>query len=98
MFYGIFKEKKGSLVKMTWLKSLKDLTSPKIELEGVISFYHFLHRKDAGKYTIYLNCSTISKLHQYQQVKKAFENELGIKIGNVTKTDYLAYLKPLVLV
>ena len=37
------------------------------------------------EYTIYLNNSTISKLHDYQAVKEAYEEELGIKIGNVTK-------------
>jgi len=56
----------------------------RMELEGVISFYHFYHRKHAGKYTIYLNNSIISKHKDYDLVKKAFENELGISIGNVT--------------
>ncbi|MDX5584676.1 MAG: NAD(P)H-dependent oxidoreductase subunit E [Aureibaculum sp.] len=74
-------------------KIAKGYNLSKIELEGVISFYHFLHRKDAGKYTIYLNCSTISKLHQYQQVKKAFEDELGIKIGTVTKDGLFGLFK-----
>ena len=27
----------------------------RIELEGVISFYHFFHTEHAGLYTIYLN-------------------------------------------
>jgi [NiFe] hydrogenase diaphorase moiety large subunit len=63
-----------------------------MELEGVISFYHFIHRKHAGKYTIYLNCSTISKLHDYQAVKEAFEEALGIKIGNVTKDNLFGFL------
>ena len=64
-----------------------------MELEGVISFYHFFHRKDAGKYTIYLNCSTISKLYDYQAVKEAFEEELGIKIGNVTNDGLFGFFK-----
>jgi len=57
----------------------------KVELEGVISFYHFFHFKDAGKYTIYLNNSIASKHYNYNEVKEAFEHELGIKIGDVTK-------------
>jgi [NiFe] hydrogenase diaphorase moiety large subunit len=57
----------------------------KIEVEGVISFYHFFHRQDAGKYTIYLNNSIISKCQAYDEVKEAFEKELGIKCGMVTK-------------
>lgn len=64
-----------------------------IEVEGVVSFYHFFHRKDSGKYTIYLNCSTISKLHHYQEVKETFEEELGIKIGSVTKDGLFGFFK-----
>ena len=56
----------------------------RMELEGVISFYHFYHRKHAGKYTVYLNNSIISKHKDYDLVKKAFENELGVSFGNVT--------------
>jgi [NiFe] hydrogenase diaphorase moiety large subunit len=56
----------------------------RMELEGVISFYHFYHRKHAGKYTIYLNNSIISKQKDFDLVKKAFETELGISFGNVT--------------
>ncbi len=74
-------------------KIAKEFNISRMELEGVISFYHFFHRKDAGKYTIYLNCSTISKLHDYQAVKEAFEEELGIKIGNVTKDNLFGFFK-----
>ncbi len=74
-------------------KIAKEFNISRMELEGVISFYHFFHRKDAGKYTIYLNCSTISKLHDYQEVKEAFEEELGIKIGNVTNDGLFGFFK-----
>ncbi len=74
-------------------KIAEEFNISRMELEGVISFYHFFHRKDAGKYTIYLNCSTISKLHDYQAVKEAFEEELGIKIGNVTQDNLFGLFK-----
>jgi [NiFe] hydrogenase diaphorase moiety large subunit len=64
-----------------------------IELEGIISFYHFFHLSDAGKYTIYLNCSTISQHKDYQAVKKAFQDELGILIGNVTPDKLFGFFK-----
>lgn len=57
----------------------------RMELEGIITFYHFFHRTDAGKYTIYLNNSIISKHKDYAAVKRAFEDEIGVKIGNVSK-------------
>ena len=75
------------------VKIASEFNMSQIELEGVISFYHFFHFKDAGKYTIYLNCSTISKLKDYDDVKKAFEDELGIKIGNVTKDNMFGLFK-----
>ncbi len=53
----------------------------KIELEGVISFYHFFHRKPTGKYIIYLNNSIISETKGFQRVKDAFERETGQRFG-----------------
>ncbi len=48
-----------------------------IEIEGVISFYHFFHRKPAGRYTIYLNNSIVSEFKGYERVKAAFEAATG---------------------
>lgn len=52
-----------------------------IEIEGVISFYHFFKRKPTGKYSIYINSSIISKIKGGDKVKEAFEKELGVKLG-----------------
>jgi len=52
-----------------------------VELEGIISFYHFYHRSPTGKYIIYLNKSIISETKGYQRVKKAFERETGTLFG-----------------
>ena len=41
----------------------------KIEIEGVISFYHFFHRQPTGKYIIYLNNSIISEFKGFAEVK-----------------------------
>ena len=56
----------------------------RMELEGVISFYHFYHREHAGKYTIYLNNSIVSKHKNFNEVKKAFEKEVGVNFGQVS--------------
>ena len=66
-------------------KISKAFNISRIEVEGVISFYHFFHFKDAGKYTIYLNNAIVSKYTDFEAVKLAFEEELGIKTGYVTK-------------
>lgn len=54
-----------------------------VELEGVISFYHFFHRKPAGRHTIYLNNSIVSEFNGFQRVKEAFERETGTAFGGV---------------
>ena len=56
----------------------------RMEVEGVITFYHFFHRSFAGKYTIYLNSSVIAKYSGMEAIKKAFEDALGISVGQVT--------------
>jgi [NiFe] hydrogenase diaphorase moiety large subunit len=56
----------------------------KTELEGVISFYHFYHFKDVGKYTIYLNSSIVSEYSGRDEIRQAFEDAIGIGMGKVT--------------
>lgn len=52
-----------------------------IELEGIISFYHFFHRKKIGSYVVYLNNSILSENKGFQRVKEAFESETGGTFG-----------------
>ncbi|MCD6545020.1 MAG: NAD(P)H-dependent oxidoreductase subunit E [Flavobacteriaceae bacterium] len=66
-------------------KISKEFDISRMELEGVISFYHFYHREHAGKYTIYLNTSIVSKHKNYEEVKKAFEKEIGVSFGQVSE-------------
>ncbi len=69
-------------------KIAEEFDISRMELEGVISFYHFYHRYHAGKYTIYLNNSIVSKHKNYKSVKKAFEQECGVHFGH-TSENYL---------
>lgn len=57
-----------------------------VELEGVISFYHFFQRKPSGKFTIYLNNSIIAEMNGREAVKEAFEKATGCKWGRVDDT------------
>ncbi|MCF6181089.1 NAD(P)H-dependent oxidoreductase subunit E [Lutibacter sp.] len=52
-----------------------------IEVEGVITFYHFFHQKPTGKYIIYLNNSIISEFKGFREVKTTFEKETGCVFG-----------------
>lgn len=49
----------------------------RIEVEGVISFYHFFHRQPSGEFTIYLNNSVVSESKGFARVKEAFEMATG---------------------
>jgi len=54
-----------------------------IEVEGVISFYHFFTRKPAGEFTIYLNKSIVSEHKGFERIKEAFELATGATLGGV---------------
>jgi len=54
------------------------------DLEQTLSFYHFFPQKPTGTYTVYLNNSVVANMMGREQVKKTFEEEAGIKFGNVS--------------
>jgi [NiFe] hydrogenase diaphorase moiety large subunit len=57
-----------------------------IEVEGVVSFYHFFHRTYSGKHTIYLNNSIVSEIKGFEAIKNAFEKETGARMGTIDPT------------
>jgi [NiFe] hydrogenase diaphorase moiety large subunit len=57
-----------------------------VEVEGVVSFYHFFHRRPTGKYTIYLNNSIVSDHKGFSRIKETFERETGATFGSVDRT------------
>ncbi len=57
-----------------------------IDVEGVCSFYHFFHRRPAGKHTIYLNTSILSEVSGMADVRKAFETTTGAPWNGMDKT------------
>lgn len=64
------------------LASALDLSQA--DVEQTLSFYHFFSTKPRGKYAIYLNDSAVARMFGYESVKKTFEEETGIKFGQVT--------------
>lgn len=54
-------------------------------IQEVLSFYHFFRHRPSGQCTIYLDNSIIAQHAGMSEVKRAFECELNIKVGQVTE-------------
>ena len=55
-----------------------------VEVQGVVSFYHFLSNEPAGRHEIHV-CRTIScALGGMSAVVRRMENETGVKMGETT--------------
>ncbi len=81
-----FQKEKGYISDSDIRALSKELGISRIEIEGVISFYHFFKRKPVGKYTIYLNNSMISEIKGFRKIKKALEKETGAVFGGTDPT------------
>ena len=61
-----------------------------IDVQGVVTFYHFLSLRPRGRFTIYLNNSPVSESKGFERVKEAFEKAfsgegpavVNVKIGH----------------
>ncbi|MFD0762639.1 NAD(P)H-dependent oxidoreductase subunit E [Lutibacter aestuarii] len=67
----------GYISKNAISKISKSLQVSNIEIESVISFYHFFHKQPTGKNIIYLNNNIISELKGFEDIKTTFEKETG---------------------
>lgn len=66
----------------------KELNVSSVEIESVVSFYHFFHSQPTGKNIIYLNNSIISDLKGFEDVKTTFEKETGCSFGEYGNSDF----------
>ncbi len=62
----------------------KQLDVHRIEVESVVSFYSFLSSQPKGKVVIRLCNDVVDLMQGAQEVAKAFEEELGIQVGQTT--------------
>jgi len=76
-----YQNKHGYIRNADVVKIAKKLHISEVEVEGVLSFYHFFHREPKGKFIIYLNNSIVSEIKGYQRVKDAFERETATTFG-----------------
>jgi [NiFe] hydrogenase diaphorase moiety large subunit len=59
------------------------LAVSEIEIDGVISFYHFLSRQPRGRVTIYLNNSPVAESKGFERVSEAFQAATGAPLNGV---------------
>lgn len=80
-----YQEEKGYISDKDVEECSKQFDMSSIELEGIISFYHFFHRQATGPFVIYLNNSIVSEFKGYERVRAAFENTTGQRFGETDK-------------
>ncbi|MBD3391810.1 MAG: hypothetical protein GF418_07100 [Chitinivibrionales bacterium] len=56
----------------------------RVDVDQTVSFYHFFSKTPRGKYTVYLNNSTVAQMNGRQAVAEAFEKESGGTFDGVT--------------
>lgn len=66
------------------------LKTSSAELLDTISFYHFFHRKPAGKYKIYLNKGIVAELHGFSSILEAFQQETGLTFGQTDSSGQIS--------
>jgi [NiFe] hydrogenase diaphorase moiety large subunit len=74
----------GYIPQETITEIARELNISHADVEQTMSFYHFFSDTPTGKYAIYLNDSAVANMMGRQKVKQTFENETGIKFGEVT--------------
>jgi len=83
----IIREVQGSLGSMSDEaigQIARQMNLSKVDVEGVVTFYHFFSRSPVGKYSVYLNNSAVSVMTGYAAIARAFEKEAGCSFGSVS--------------
>ncbi|HEK84881.1 MAG TPA: hypothetical protein ENO29_00790 [Candidatus Aminicenantes bacterium] len=83
-------ESEGSITQQAIELVAKHLKISRAEIEGVITFYHFLSDRPLGKYAVYLNNSITSEMAGRQKVAEALEKETGCKFGQTSEDNLVS--------
>ncbi len=77
-------EKLGSVSNETIAEIAGEQNISTVDVEGVVSFYHFFSKEPVGRYAVYLNNSATSNMMGRASVAKAFSESAGIPFGKTT--------------
>lgn len=80
-------ERDGFITPQTINELASSLDISLIDIQGVISFYHFFHRQPTAKHVIYLNNSIISHIKGYERIREAFERETKTRFQSSDRTN-----------
>lgn len=62
----------------------KAVNVSRIDVDGVVTFYHFFSKEPVGKYSVYLNNSAVATMKGRAAIAKAFEKEVGAGFGKTS--------------
>ncbi len=74
----------GCLTDETIGQIAKEMNVSRVDVDGVVTFYHFFSKKPVGKNTVYLNNSITAQMNGRAEVAKAFEEAAGCAFGQIT--------------
>ena len=55
-----------------------------VDVEGVVTFYHFFSQAPVGRYAVHLNNNIVSVMNGREAVARTFEKESGCRFGETT--------------
>ncbi|HOO72177.1 MAG TPA: NAD(P)H-dependent oxidoreductase subunit E [Spirochaetota bacterium] len=67
------------------LQIAKQLDVSRVDIEGVVTFYHFFSKQPVGNYAVYLNNSAVATMKGRAAVARAFEQEVGCRFGGTAE-------------
>jgi len=59
----------------------KTMNVSRVDVDGVVTFYHFFSKEPVGKYAVYLNNSAVANMKGRAAVARAFEKSVGCAFG-----------------
>ncbi len=72
-------------------KIAEELGIPRVDVQGLVGFYSFLSETRKGRIVIRLCDDIVDRLQGYDEVRKAFESELGIGLGQTTEDEAFSF-------
>jgi [NiFe] hydrogenase diaphorase moiety large subunit len=63
----------------------RQMNLSRVDVEGVVTFYHFFSKSPVGEYSVYLNNSVVAVMMGRAAIAKSFEKETGCSFGSLSK-------------